>query len=143
MWKVGREWLPRRVRLRRERELPDGDVSWLADLFDVDFSAGAIVAAISIAVVGAFLFLIVWPIVALALELVILVLLFLASLAGRVVLRRPWRVVARTKDPGHAALAWDVKGWRESGRVIEEVAHALESGQKRPQPAGAQRTLLE
>lgn len=63
-------------------------------------------------------FLVIWPIVAIALELVILALIFLATLAGRVLFRTPWTVVARSEAPGTPRLReWQVVGWRDSGRT--------------------------
>ena len=60
-WKVGRQWLPFRVRLRRERELPDGDgPSWLGDLFDLgDFSLGGLLVGLALAIVAVLLLLVV------------------------------------------------------------------------------------
>jgi hypothetical protein len=142
MWKVGRQWLPFRVRLRRERELPDP--SWAGNLFDLaDLSLGGILVGLSIAILGAVLLLIVWPLVALAIEVAIVLIVFLVALAGRLVLRRPWRIVARSRSPVRATLAWHVVGWRASGRVIEEVADSLAAGAAEPRPAGAERVLVE
>jgi hypothetical protein len=145
MWKVGRQWLPFRVRLRREREVPElGEPSWgfNLDAF-ADFSLGGILFGLAVAILGALLLVVVWPVVALALEIVILVVVFLVALAGRLVLRRPWRIVARTRGSARSTLAWHVVGWRASGRVIEEVADALAAGQSQPMPAGAERVLVE
>lgn len=142
-WKVSRQWLPStRVRVRRERDLPDlPDASWLPDVADA--GAGGVLAAFAIVIVGIFLLLVVWPVVALALELVILLVLFLAGIVGRLVLRRPWRIVARSKSPGPKVLAWNVVGWRASGRVIGEVEQALRSGADQPRPAGASPVSLQ
>ena len=145
MWKVGRQWLPYRVRLRRERELPDApDASWLGDLFDfADFSLGGILVGLALAILVVLLFLVVWPLVALAIEIVLVIIVFLVALAGRLVFRRPWRIVARTRGSIRSTLAWHVVGWRASGRVIDEVADALAAGQTQPAPAGAERVLIE
>ena len=111
----------------------------LADL--AEFGAGAFVLAWAIAAAVIFLLLIVWPIVAVAVELVILLLLFMGGLAGRLTRRRPWRIVARTTGAAPEERAWNVKGWRASGEVIEEVARALAAGTE-PRPAGAERLDL-
>ncbi len=141
-WKVGRQWLPFRVRLRRQRDLPDPN--WWLHLGDfVDFSLGGILVGLALAVLGVLLLFVVWPVVALAIEIVVLVIVFLVALAGRVFFRRPWRVVARTSDSFRASLAWHVAGWGESGRVIDEVADAIAAGHSQPRPAGAERVLLE
>lgn len=143
-WTVGRQWLPRRVRIRRrKRDFPSDGLDGIAVLADLaEFSAGAFALAWAIAAVVVFLLLIVWPIVALALELVILLLLLMGGLAGRLTRRRPWRVVARTKDSDADEMAWNVKGWRASSEVIEEVTRALAAGTV-PRPAGAERLDLE
>lgn len=131
-WKVGRDWLPRRVRLRRERE-PGGSLD-LVELVDLD--AGPVAAVLAVIVLVVFLFAVVWPLVALALEVVILIFLFLAALAGRLLLGRPWRVLARADKPYPERRAWQVAGWRASRDVIDDVARAIETGQE-PRPRGA------
>jgi hypothetical protein len=144
MWKVGRQWLPFRVKIRRERELPDVDPSWWVDpLALADAGLGGLIVGLGIAVTVTFLILFVWPVVAIALELVILFLALIVATAGRFVLRRPWRIVARSRSAGPATLAWHVVGWRESGRVIDEVADSLAGGNPEPSPRGASRVMLE
>lgn len=136
-WKVGRQWLPRRVRIRRNRGDDHSSLGEWLELGDIG-GAGGLVVAIAIVLGLA----VIWPLVALALEIVIVIVLVLAGLAGRVVLRHPWRVVARTKDSAPDQMAWNVRGWRESGAVVEEVARALAAGNV-PRPAGAERLDLE
>ena len=133
-WKVGRRWAPARVRLRRRRR--DGDGLDVGDLgFDVFDGPLAIIGVLAAAVV---LFLVVWPIVAIALELVLLVLIFLISLAGRVLFRRPWTVLARSTTPGTAReYEWRVAGWRRSARLIDAAAEALAGGLDLPAGAGS------
>ena len=145
MWHVGRQWLPVRVRLRPERD--PGDRWWhAADGLDAltfaDFSVGGVIAAFAAIVAAIVLVAVVWPIVALALEVVILLILFLGGLAGRLVFRRPWRIVARTKGEPREVRAWHVVGWRASAEVVDEVARSLAAGQ-RPNPAGAEPVLVE
>ena len=144
-WRVGRQWLPFRVRLRRERELPDGgDASWLDHLLDFgDFSLGGLLVGLALAILTVLLLAVVWPLVALAIEVVIAIVAFLVALAGHLFLRRPWRIVAHTRDSIHSTLAWHVVGWRASGAVIDEVADALAAGRSEPTPAGAERVLVE
>jgi hypothetical protein len=126
---VGREWLPRRVRLRRrrdEREPPDfPDPGWLLD--SAELSAGGGLAALVVVIAAVTVLYVVWPVVAVAIELVLLVVLFLAGLAGRIALRRPWRVVARSKDPPRE-IARQVVGWRASRETIDAMAAALAAG---------------
>ena len=66
----------------------------------------------------------------------LLVLLFLVSLAGRLLFRRPWTVVARGETPGASREhEWRVVGWRPSSRLIDAAAKALAAGTDLP--AGA------
>jgi len=122
-WGVGRRWVPFRVRLR------DGD--WReggpADLGDVFFdSPGGVLAGLAVIATAMLVFLVIWPIVAIALELVLLALIFLVSLAGRVLFRRPWTVVARSETTGAAREhTWRVVGWRASARLIEDAVDSL------------------
>jgi hypothetical protein len=145
MWKVGRQWLPYRVRLRRGREPREShDLSWPGDLVDfADFGLGGILAGLAVAITVVLLFLVIWPVVALAFEIVLLIIVFLVGLGGRLIFRRPWRIVARTRGSIRSTLAWHVVGWRQSGRVIDEVADALAAGQIQPTPVGAERVLVE
>ena len=126
-WRVGRQWLPFRVRLRRDdwREAGPSDLGDLA-LFD---SPGGLVAGLVATVAVILLFLVVWPIVAIALELVLLAIVLVGAVGGRVILRRPWPVVARSDRKEHT---WSVVGWRRSGRLIDDVAEALERGRELP-----------
>ena len=129
-WRVGRRWVPGRVRLRDwdwRESAPDWDgLSFFDDPSGFLFALGVIATAMIV-------FLVIWPIVAIALELVILALIFLATLAGRVLFRKPWTVVARSRAPGPPCVhEWQVVGWRESSRLIEDVRSALRSGSELP-----------
>ncbi|MDP1849485.1 MAG: hypothetical protein Q8K79_16970 [Solirubrobacteraceae bacterium] len=132
-WRVGRRWLPARVRLRDwdwRESAPDWDgLSFFDDPSGFLLALGVIATAMIV-------FLVIWPIVAIALELVILALLFLASLAGRVLFRKPWTVFARSAGLGEPRVhEWRVVGWRDSSRLIADVRAALRSGGELP--AGA------
>ena len=133
-WTVGRQWLPRSVRLRRRKGEGFSFDDWVAF---ANLGGGiTVIVGIAIAVLVVLVLA-----VALALELVILLLLLLGGLAGRFTRRRPWRVVARTTGPDPEERAWNVKGWRASGELTEEVARALEAGTD-PRPTGAERLDL-
>ena len=127
-WRVGRDWVPLRLRLprrgARDRDFP-------SDAFDFDFlDDGGLLAGLAVLATVVLLFLVVWPVIAIAIEFVVLILVVLATLAGRVVLRRPWTVfaVARTGR----TITWEVVGWRASGELIDEVAGALRQGRALP-----------
>ena len=57
-----------------------------------------------------------------------------AGILARGLLGRPWVVQARRRDRAADALSWRVVGLARSGRVIDEVALALQSGSS-PSPA--------
>ena len=124
-WKVGREWSPWRLRLRREDEgiglpeVPDiGGGDELAAIFVVIAAAILLVVAI---VLG-------WFLIALAIELLVLLVGLIAGFLGRTLLRRPWVIRARAKDGRRTEHVWRERGWRASGERIDAVAGALERG---------------
>jgi hypothetical protein len=70
------------------------------------------------------------PVIAIAIELVVLLFVVLGAAAARVVLRRPWTVQAVS---GQARRhVWRVVGWRASGALAGEVAAALRDGRELP-----------
>ena len=126
-WKVGRQWLPWRARLRRDViDTPD-----VTGLFGFDDLGGIALALAALAVLVVLL-LVFFPVVVLAVEIVILILALIAGVFARLVLRKPWHVLARTGD---AAYRWPVKGWRASGQRVDEVADQLGAGSM---PLGAE-----
>ena len=129
-WKVGRRWFPGRRRVWRPRMRDMGDGSW-ADFGDDLGIIGAIVLAVVALVLIAFLALVLLNVVALAIELLIIAILVIGGIVGRVVFRRPWIVVAKSGDDVHQT---PVVGWRASGRMIDDVAGRIASGQLQPPP---------
>lgn len=131
-WTVGRQWTPWRVRVRTEKpdwlQRDSGGGGWLGPLDD----AGGVFAALAILVAVALLFLVVWPVVALAVELVLVALLVLVGTAGRVILRRPWTVHAVARGGRDHRHEWHVVGWRASGELRDQAAEALHLGQELP-----------
>ena len=138
-WKVGRQWLPWRLRLRRER---DDAPLFLDPMGLAEFGAGGIVLGLVVVVLVILLLFVLLPVVVLALEIVLAVLVLLVVVTGRVVFRRPWRVMARAEDEFRARHAWQVVGWRPSERVIDEVAEALAAGRTPATPEGAERVAV-
>jgi hypothetical protein len=130
-WRVGRRWLPFRVRLRGG-DWRDFGPTDLTDAAIFESPAG-ILAGLAVVATAMLLFLVVWPVVAVALELVIIVFVLLLAVTGRVVLRRPWTVYAASVT-GEATRehTWSVVGWRSSGRLIQQVKDALERGTELP-----------
>lgn len=68
------------------------------------------------------------PALALAFDIALILLVAAAGVVARVLFRRPWVVEAHEEGRVGERREWLVIGWRASGRVIEEVAVALESG---------------
>ena len=123
--------MPGRRRVWRPKMRDMGDGSW------VDFGGddlgiiGAIVLALVALVVIAFLALVLLNVVALAIELLIIVILLLGGH------RRPGRVPAaldRRRPIRRRVHQTPVVGWRASGRMIDDVAGRIASGQLQPAP---------
>jgi hypothetical protein len=133
-WRIGPE-----IRFRRRRD--DGGVDGLPDLGDLgaaDEAAGAIVLVLGLVVLAVLAVVFVWPLLALAVELLIALILVLAGLVARIVLRRPWIVEAST--PGGASrLRYRVRGYRAMRRVCAELADRLAAGDREPTVARAER----
>jgi len=130
-WKVGRQWLPARVRIRPDRgdgddDDGDGFLDTMGDFFGIDDAGAGILVGFAVLALSALVLAIVFPVIALTLELIILLALFLAGIVGRLVFRRPWHVLARTD--GGARYRWPVRGWRASGERVHAVADALARG---------------
>lgn len=71
------------------------------------------------------------PLLLLVLDLVIVLILLAASVAARVLLRRPWTVEATAL--GHDRITTHVVGWRAALRRRDEIADSLRRGM-RPVP---------
>jgi hypothetical protein len=138
-WRVGRRWVDRslpdlrnRFRLNREEAVDGGDL--LGGLtppdFDMpDFDLVGIddspAAAIAIAVGALLLFLILLPLIGVALELIVLLVLLWSGIVGRVFFGRPWVVAAIDLDDPERSAAFAVKGWRRSGEGVEELKRTI------------------
>jgi hypothetical protein len=93
--------MPAPVRLRNW----DWRESGPGDFADAELGGLAVIA------VAMVVFLVIWPIVAIALELIILMVICLGGIAGRVLLRPPWTVIARSEATGAPRLhEWRVVG---------------------------------
>ena len=136
-WRVGRRWMDRslpdpRHRYREHREKIFGDDSGSGtldvltlpdfDLLDFDDSP---VAAIAVAIGALLLFLILLPLIGVALELIVLLVLLWSGIVGRVFFGRPWVVAAVDLDDPERSAAFAVKGWRRSGSAVEELKRTI------------------
>jgi hypothetical protein len=107
----------------------DGLLDTMGDFFGIDDAGAGILVGFAVLALTALLFAVVFPVIALTLEVIILLALFLAGIVGRVVFRRPWHVLARTDD---ASYRWAVRGWRASGARVDAIADALAGGSLPP-----------
>jgi len=134
-WRVGRRWVSSRVCLRGGdwRDWRDLGPTDLGDLSFFESPSGFL-AGMAVIATAMVLFLVIWPIVAIAIELVLVALILVFGIAGRVLFRRPWTVSAcsATTESSPREHTWQVVGWRGSARLIEDVVKALEEGTDLP-----------
>jgi hypothetical protein len=145
-WTVRRRWDPRdpdrkrpfeevrRQLSTRRQEFTAGDlfeggahgVGGLAEGGGIGFLLLLLIFAVALA------WFVVVPLFFLAVEVVVVVTLLVAGVAGRVLLRRPWIVEATDDWTIHR---WEVVGWRASGDHARLVAEQLAAGMPLPQPS--------
>jgi hypothetical protein len=89
-----------------------------------------VVALLAAAIVVILVLVVVVPAVLALFDLVVLVVAAVLAGAVRVVLRRPWDVVATRDlpDGSQRVRRWEIVGFRRAGRVRDDVARALETG---------------
>jgi hypothetical protein len=133
LWR-GRNPLRRRQptsRQRRPRDEPER-VHWLdtLDLFDADNPVAALLAVAAVILIALLGWFFLVPLLLAILDLRILILLTLAGLAARTLLRRPWEIEALAPDGRR--LTWQVVGWKRSRRAITAVTRVLHQGKIPP-----------
>ena len=138
MWKVRRRWLPHRdgigVRQRFRLDKAKQRGRWFDDL---DEASGCLDIGDSVAlVIGllvalALLFLVFPPLLLVGIDLIWVVVVFFFSALGRLVLGRPWSVVAVAADGRRRE--WKVKGFRGSGQLRDTLQAEFDAGLD-PQP---------
>lgn len=136
-WHVRRRWAPRHLgadtivgRFRNRTRKVRKRTTDTADIPDPgcapDFGEAIAVFIIAIVVVVFLIFIGIPFLVALG-ELLLILVLALAGLAGRVLFRRPWTVDAVSPDGDHTM--WAIVGWRASGAARQFIAdHLAASG---------------
>lgn len=128
-WKVRRRWLPWRRRIRDVPELPDGPtgddpISAIIGCFTLILAIPAIVV-LTVLLAELLILLVLLPVVVL--------LRLVAGWAGF-----PWPVEVRSRPSQRRVLGWrfehdePVRGWRASGRRIDELRVRVESGRFEP-----------
>ena len=112
-WKVGRRWRPERFRV------------WRPGRRNVlEYGGLELMGGVVLGVVVVVFFFVVIPVVSVALEIVVFLVLLVAGIATRVLRRRPWTVQA-VCDPWERHT-WLVVGWRASRAKIDAAADAIE-----------------
>ena len=111
---------------RKNPRSTDKDSRWWDFL---DFPAGDfdLLAAIAVVIVAVLLlWFLVFPLLLILIDVVLVVVLFLTGLAARVLLRRPWTVVATRTDG--VEIEREVVGWRASRDEIAAMRQQIEQG---------------
>jgi hypothetical protein len=131
-WRVARQWcsrgLPRwrRVRIGEDSEQALG-VLWSIPPVDVGGFEG-IEVLLAVVVAAVVIVVIAIPLLLFGIELILAGLLVAAGIVARSMFGRPWIVLAASSADPDGALAWEVKGWRRSGRLIDQVVAELAGG---------------
>lgn len=132
-WRVGRQWSPRRLPRWRRVSLGKGGAEQTLDAVlsippvnvgsfeSFEALIGGIVVAVIIAVI-------VVPLLLFGIELIVAGLLLAVGIVARSMLGRPWIVLATPSANPAGALAWEVRGWRRSAQLIDEVSAELSAG---------------
>jgi hypothetical protein len=127
-WRVRRRWLERPLpnvgklwRKGKREESADGllDASLALDALD------AFWPTLALAVFVLLVIFVLLPLLGIALELIALVFVLVSGLFSRVVLRRPWIVIAEELGDPEERVAFAVKGWRDSGEALRELRTAI------------------
>jgi hypothetical protein len=121
-WRVGIRWLPWPLRFRGDARLDPAAVDWLP----FELSAGGGVTLLAIVVGVILLLTVALPVVIFAVEVVVLVVLAVAGLVGRVILRRPWTIVARSDRD--EVRQWRVTGWGAAQAAVDDIARSIGAG---------------
>jgi hypothetical protein len=104
----------------------------------LDSFGAAIVAGAAAIAVLAFAWIVIFPVLVFAVDVLIFLLIAAGGIAMRVLFRRPWLIEWRTDGPPRELHTWGVVGLRTSAQAVETVAEALRRGtppqQIRPAP---------
>lgn len=125
-WRVARRWLPWAPR-KRGRFDGAADALHGSDLgVDIGDGPAGVVIAIVAAVAFVLFIVFVLPIVLTILEIVLVLFLLPLFVVARLVLRKPWVIVARTKGPPPEERSASVSGWRASGNAMQELVQEIQ-----------------
>jgi hypothetical protein len=126
-WQVRRRWLDRPVpKIRRSLPNVRDEVALESGLETLSTGVGdSIPLAIGVAIAVALLVFFLLPLIGIALEIVILLMLLSSGIVGRVLLRRPWTVEAVNLNHPQRSAGFAVRGWGKSSRAIEELIRTI------------------
>ena len=124
--------MPKGHRLRWRSDDPVDDVaeaaSWGSWDLAFDSLLGAIVSIIAFVVIVLVITTVLFPLLALTLDLVLLIIVFTAGAIGRLIFGRPWRIEAKTLGAPHRTREIHAKGLRGSREAIDELAAEIAAG---------------
>ena len=154
-WTIRRRWTPRWTRVdvgtrfrqfhrrgsgsrkeRRQRtEGKERKVSWSDFLeFPVD-DLGLLAIVLAVIAAALLLWFAVIPLLLILFDILVVLVLFIAGITARVLLRRPWTVVATRIDG--VEIEREVVGWRASRDEMATMRRQLEQGLISPAPPHA------
>lgn len=126
-WRVARRWLPWKPRRRG----PFGDAVDAGDGIELGLHLGdsplGIVGAIGAAIALILFVVFVLPVLLTVLEVVLVLVLLPLFVVARIVLRKPWIIVARTKGPPPEERTVSASGWRGSADAMEGLIQDIRS----------------
>lgn len=120
VWRVYRRWLPWTPRLRRGRIR----VAEAFDSDDVGDNPG-ILATIVGGLIALVVLAVVVPLLLAVAEVLALVVLLPLFVLARVLLRRPWIVVAKSRGAYPEIMTRAVPGWKASGAAVQAMAREI------------------
>jgi hypothetical protein len=145
-WVVGRRWTPRWTRIdvgkrfrkmhRRGAKAPKQRRKRWWDNIDIDLPLDfdGIVVVVAIVAILLLLWFAVIPLLLILFDVLIVIALFSVGLTSRVLLRRPWTVVATRIDG--VEITREVVGWSASRDEIAALRHEIEVGFAEAVPGG-------
>lgn len=133
-WIVGRRWVSRRFDWSWRKHgrvasdgLAEAGIGGVPDVGGVDSWQGLVLVAVVVAVLVVLI-----PLLFFGVELIVFGVLVAGGVIARAVSGTPWVVEARSSDPHTSGLPleWRVRGWRKSGKLIDQVASDLAAGRE-------------
>jgi hypothetical protein len=112
------------------RDLVDGGVEGVGCALE---AIEGLVAILVVAVLGILAFYVIVPLLLIAVDLAVLVVVVGGAVVGRILFKRPWIVEAERRDRP-TTHRWEVVGWRASGDHVRHVREQLTHGMPLPEP---------